>query len=207
MDDWLEVGTIVAPQGLKGELRVHPNSDFPERFEEPGRRWLRSPDGIGVKEVELLGGRYIPGKNLYVVQLMGVEDRNGAEELRGYKLLVPKSDRPQLTEDEYHVSDLLDLEVYNQLTGEKIGIISDIFWAGNDLLEVKLERQTFKENIEETALSELSQDEKKRKNKPKQARATTVLIPFVKEIVPVVDIEGGRMEITPPPGLLEVNES
>jgi 16S rRNA processing protein RimM len=207
MDDWLEVGTIVAPQGLKGELRVHPNSDFPERFEEPGRRWLRSPDGIGVKEVELLGGRYIPGKNLYVVQLMGVEDRNSAEELRGYKLLVPKSDRPQLTEDEYHVSDLLDLEVYNQLTGEKIGIISDIFWAGNDLLEVKLERQTFKENIEETALSELSQDEKKRKNKPKQARATTVLIPFVKEIVPVVDIEGGRMEITPPPGLLEVNES
>jgi 16S rRNA processing protein RimM len=138
---------------------------------------------------------------------MGVEDRNSAEELRGYKLLVPKSDRPQLTEDEYHVSDLLDLEVYNQLTGEKIGIISDIFWAGNDLLEVKLERQTFKENIEETALSELSQDEKKRKNKPKQARATTVLIPFVKEIVPVVDIEGGRMEITPPPGLLEVNES
>jgi 16S rRNA processing protein RimM len=207
MNDWLEVGTIVAPQGLKGELRVHPNSDFPERFEEPGRRWLRSPDGIGVKEVELLGGSYIPGKNLYVVQLMGVEDRNSAEELRGYKLLVPKSDRPQLTEDEYHVSDLLDLEVYNQLTGEKIGIISDIFWAGNDLLEVKLERQTFKENIEETALSELSQDEKKRKNKPKQARATTVLIPFVKEIVPVVDIEGGRMEITPPPGLLEVNES
>jgi 16S rRNA processing protein RimM len=32
-DAWLEIGTIVAPQGLKGELRVYPNSDFPERFE------------------------------------------------------------------------------------------------------------------------------------------------------------------------------
>ncbi|MCJ8279194.1 MAG: ribosome maturation factor RimM, partial [Rivularia sp. ALOHA_DT_140] len=33
----------------------------------------------------------------------------------------------------------------------------------------------------------------------------TVLIPFVKEIVPVVDLEAGRIEITPPDGLLELN--
>ena len=39
------VGKIVGVQGLQGELRVNPASDFPERFTEPGPRWLRSRKG------------------------------------------------------------------------------------------------------------------------------------------------------------------
>ena len=35
--DWIEVGRIVAPQGLKGEVRVYPSSDFPERFFGTGK--------------------------------------------------------------------------------------------------------------------------------------------------------------------------
>jgi 16S rRNA processing protein RimM len=206
MSDWLEVGVIVAPQGLKGELRVNPSSDFPERFQEPGQRWLQSPDRVEIKEVELLGGRYVPGKNLYVVRLAGIEDINRAEELRGYKLLVRSCDRPQLAEDEYHVSDLIDLEVYNQFNGEKIGIISDVLWAGNDLLEVKLDNQPLEEQSQDI-LPESNKSPKKQKSKPKKQKSTTVLIPFVKEIVPVVDLEKRRIEITPPVGLLEVNSS
>jgi 16S rRNA processing protein RimM len=198
MEDWLKVGTIVSPQGLKGELKVTANSDFPERFEKPGQRWLQSPDGTQIKEVELIKGRSIPGKNLYVVQLAGIEDRSQAEELRGYKLLVRRSDRPQLAQDEYHVSDLIDLEVYNQLSGEKIGIVSDIFWGGNDLLEVKLDKQLLNES-ESLASQQNDSDEKQ--------KSATVLIPFVKEIVPIVDIERRRIEIAPPPGLLEVNNA
>ena len=39
-DDWLPVGKVVGAQGLKGELRINPASEFPERFTEPGTRWL-----------------------------------------------------------------------------------------------------------------------------------------------------------------------
>ena len=203
LDDWLEIGTIVAPQGLQGELRVSASSDFPERFEQPGQRWLQSPQGK-VQAVELLSGRYVPGKNMYVVQLAGVEDRAEADELRRYKLLVAKSDRPQLTEDEYLVSDLVDLEVYNQLTGETIGVVIDVYWAGHDLLEVKLHQQPAFIPPSEPVQHPSS---RKRASKPKQQKPVTVLIPFVNEIVPVVDLEGKRLEITPPPGLLEVNQS
>jgi ribosomal 30S subunit maturation factor RimM len=49
-----------------------------------------------------------------------------------------QSDRPVLGEDEYHVLDLIGLEVFNQLTGENIGTVVDIIPAGNDLLEVQL---------------------------------------------------------------------
>ncbi|NES82384.1 MAG: ribosome maturation factor RimM [Moorea sp. SIO2B7] len=207
MEEWLEIGKIVAPQGLKGELRVNASSDFPQRFEDPGQRWLQLKEITKPQPIELLGGYQIPGKNVYVVQLEGVEDRNQAEGLRGCKLLVKTSDRPELFDDEYHVSDLIDLEVYNQLTAENIGIVIDVFWAGHDLLEVKLHKQPVIESAPKPEPSKITRISKKRKKNSKKPKPVTVFIPFVKEIVPVVDIEANRLEIKPPPGLLEVNQN
>ena len=187
-EEWLEIGKIVSPQGLDGEVRVYPNSDFPERFVEPGRRWLLCPGGEP-QPIELLGGRYIEGKGLYVIEIAGVEDRNSAEDLRGCLLMVPESDRPILAEDEYHVLDLIGLEVFMQVSGESVGTVVDVIAAGNDLLQVKLHP--------------LSVDGKEDMTKDKGQK--TVLIPFVKAIAPVVDLSAKRIEITPPPGLLEIN--
>jgi len=195
INDFIEIGAIVASQGLKGEVRVYPSSDFPERFEEPGLRWLQYPNSHNIQPIQLLQGRPLPGKNLYVLRLEGIENQEQAESLRGCKLLVEKRDRPQLEEDEYHVSDLVNLEVYSQATGELIGVVSDLFWAGNDLLEVTLHQPL--PPLEDT--SKYKKKEKKPVNK--------VYIPFVKEIVPIVNLEAKRIEITPPPGLLEVNQS
>ncbi len=206
-DDWLEIGTIVAPQGLKGELRVYPNSDFPERFEQPGQRWLQRPGETEPQPIELLGGRFIPGKGIYAVRLAGVETRQQAEALRDSRLLVPESDRPKLGEDEYHVIDLIDLEVFNQLTGELIGVVVDVIPAGNDLLEVKLHKQP-EPAPEKPELPPPNRISKIRKPKRQtQQKPATVLIPFVKAIAPVVDLQSGRIEITPPAGLLEVNNN
>lgn len=188
-EEWLEIGKIVSPQGLDGEVRVYPNSDFPERFVEPGRRWLLCPGGKEPQAIELLGGRYIEGKGLYVIEIAGVEDRNSAEDLRGCLLMVPERDRPILGEDEYHVLDLIGLEVFMQESGESVGTVVDVIAAGNDLLQVKLHP--------------LSVDGKEDMTKDKGQK--TVLIPFVKAIAPVVDLSAKRIEITPPPGLLEIN--
>jgi 16S rRNA processing protein RimM len=206
-DDWLEIGRIVAPQGLKGELRVYPNSDFPERFEEPGERFLKKPSETEPQPVKLLRGYYVPGKGLYIVQLAGVENRDQAEALRDCLLMVPASDRPTLQEDEYHVMDLLDSEVFNQLTGDVIGVVTNVIPAGNDLLEVQLYQQpeptpTKPEPPQPTRKSKIRKPKRKTASKP-----ATVLIPFVKAITPVVDLQQKRIEITPPPGLLEVNEN
>jgi 16S rRNA processing protein RimM len=188
-DDWLEIGKIVAPQGLSGELRVYPVSDFSERFEVPGKRWLLRPGETEPQPMELLTGRYVSNKNLYVLKLAGVENCDQAEALRGCTLLVPASDRPQLGEDEYHVLDLIGLEVFMQASGELVGTVVDIIPAGNDLLEVKLHPSFTPDK------GQITNDKKQK----------TVLIPFVQAIAPVVDLTSGRIEITPPPGLLEVN--
>ncbi|YAI82127.1 MAG: ribosome maturation factor RimM [cyanobacterium endosymbiont of Rhopalodia sterrenbergii] len=206
MDDWIEIGTIVSPQGLQGELKVISNSDFSERFEEPGKRWLQSPQGLYPQEVELIRGRYVPGKNLYVIKLAQVEDRIQAEVLRNYKLVVPRNDRPKIEEEEYYVSDLINLEVYHQKTGELIGNVIDILWAGHDLLEVKLYQKNVQKEPEISEYPPKIISCRKQKNKTKKTRPATILIPFVYEIVPVVDLENQRIEIDPPVGLLELNQ-
>ncbi len=190
MDEWLEIGKIVAPQGLNGEIRVYPATDFPERFEVPGTRWLLRPGEKIPVSVELLTGRYLASKKLYVIRLEGIENRQQVEELRGSKLMVPASDRPTLGEDEYHVLDLIGVQVYLQETGDLVGTVVDVMTTGHDLLEVEAPQE------------EEVQQGRKQKSKSKK----NILIPFVKAIAPVVDLSARRIEITPPPGLLEVNK-
>jgi 16S rRNA processing protein RimM len=93
---------------------------------------------------------------------------------------VPECDRPQLEPGEFHILDLVGLAVWHQVTAQPIGHVVSIIPAGNDLLEVEL------------AGGEPGTQAKK------------VLIPFVDQIVPIVDLVQGRIEILPPPGLLEL---
>lgn len=195
-DEWVEIGKIIGVQGLNGEVRVYPSTDFPERFEEPGQRWLKYPNQSTPQPVELVHGRLIENKGIFIVQLAGVTDRNQAEALRGCVMLVPEGDRPHLEEDEYYIQDLIGLVAIDQRTGEEIGTVVEILTAGHDILAVK-PRVT---SVEIPAdISETPETPAKRKSKP------NILIPFVKEIVPIVDMTAGRVEINPPPGLLEVN--
>lgn len=167
----LEIGKIVTAHGLKGEVRVYPNSDFPERFEVPGMRWMLRPGATEAEPIELISGYLLGGKGLYVLQLAGITDRTQAEALHGCKLLVPASERPALEAGEFHVADLIGLTVFDQATQALVGIVTNVLPAGQDLLEVTREQGK-------------------------------VLIPFVEPIVPIVDLEQGRIEITPPPGLI-----
>jgi len=185
-EDLLVVGKVVAAQGLRGELRILPLSDFPERFTSPGPRWLRRRPAL-VQTVELTAGRPLPGKELFVCRLQGIDDRSAAEALVGHELLVAASDRPPLQPGEFHLLDLVGLEVRllgpdaESLTAAAIGTVSDLVHAGNDLLEVQLRA------------AEGSSDSGRR-----------ILIPFVEAIVPEVRLDEGWVGITPPPGLLEL---
>jgi len=176
---YMQVGKIVAAQGLKGEVRIYPESDFPERFLTPGKRWLLLPGAAEPQPIELLQGRYLDGKGLYVVQFAGVGSREQSEALRGAAILVLDTDLPELDEDEYRVQDLIGLPVYDQASQTLIGTVKRVLPAGNDLLEIERVTATDPKN-------------------------SLVLVPFVKPIVPVVDLKQRRIEITPPPGLFDL---
>ena len=179
-EELLVVGRIVAAQGLQGELRVNPLSDFPERFTRPGRRWLSQRQGPA-EAVQLLSGRQLPGKELFVIRLEGVANRDAAEALVGRELLVPSSDRPRLKPGEFHLLDLVGLEVRllepGGAAGALVGTVRDLLHAGNDLLEVE------------------------------RPEGAPLLIPFVDAIVPHVALAEGWIGITPPPGLLDLGDA
>lgn len=134
-DQWLPIGKVVGAQGLRGELRVNPASDFPERFTKPGPRWLQA-QGKSPRKVSLTTGRQLPGKSLFIVRFEGIDNREAALALVGQKLLVNSADRPELQDGEFHLLDLVGLEAHLENSGEMIGLVSDLISGGNDLLEV-----------------------------------------------------------------------
>ena len=172
-DEFLVVGQVVAAQGLKGEVRILPASDFPQRFTEPGSRWLRRR-GHNEQEVQLLNGRQLPGKELFVVRFEGINDRTAAESLVHQEFLVAADDIPELEDGEFHVRDLQGLSVRLETESDPIGVVVDLHHGGNDLLEIELK------------------DDGRR-----------CLVPFVDAIVPQVELEEGWLLITPPKGLLD----
>ena len=173
-EKWLAVGTVVGAQGLRGELRVNPASDFPERFTKPGHRWLQRK-GTAPQEMMLTSGRQLPGRSLFVVRFKGIENRSAAEALVGQTLLVSSNDRPELEEGEFHLLDLVGLEArLNANDNAVVGTVSDLISGGNDLLEIT------------------------------RPDGRKLLIPFVEQIVPEVHQTEGWLLIAPPPGLLDL---
>ena len=172
-DKWMSIGEIVAPQGLRGDIRIKPCSEFPERFTKPGKRWIQQANELPT-EIKLKKGKLIPGKSIYVLSIEGVSNRSSAEKIIGWKLVIPVNNRPELGKDEYHYFDLIGLEARRGPQKTLIGHVTDLLYGGNDLLEIEL------------------------------VEGKKVLVPFVKEIVPEIEIKEKWLLINPPPGLLEL---
>tara|TARA_Y100001968_G_scaffold2359_1_gene1996 strand:+ start:1186 stop:1725 length:540 start_codon:yes stop_codon:yes gene_type:complete len=176
MKDWLVVGKITSPHGIKGKLHVKSLSDFAERFTKPGTRWLQKEEEEPIK-FELTSGFQKPGKEIFIISFEGINTRDEAEKLTKQKILVKKNDIPELKDGEFHINELLNLKVKLCIKSEMqiIGEVCDLINENNNLLEVHLFE--------------------KDKN---------ILVPFVKEIVTKIDKNNNYIVINPPKGLLDL---
>ena len=173
---WLTVGLITSCHGIKGQVKVKSLSDFEERFLKPGMRWLQKDDETPSK-IKLLSGFKQPGKETFIVKLQGINTRNHAEQLKKFKILVKTDKLPKLRKEEFHLLELINLEV-KIIENDKLKTIGKV---------INLENE--KNNL---LIIQLFKNQK------------TVLIPFVQEIVPLVDIKNNFLIINPPNGLLEL---
>ena len=175
-NEMMIVGLITSCHGINGKVKVKSLSDFEERFLKPGMRWLQKENETPSK-IELLTGFKQPGKATFIVKFKGINTRNQAEQLKKSKILVKTNTLPKLKKEEFHLLELINLEVKNLENNElkTIGKVINLENERNNLLVI-----------------ELLKNQKK------------VLIPFVKEIVPLVDIKNNFLIIKPPNGLLEL---
>ncbi len=174
--EWLTVGLITSCHGINGQVKVKSLSDFEERFLKPGIRWLQQ-ESEPPSKIELESGFKQPGKEIFIVKFQGINTRNRAEQLKKFKILVKAETLPKLKKEEFHLLELVNLEVKTFEDDElkKIGKVINLENEKNNLLVI-----------------ELFQNQKK------------VLVPFVKEIVPLIDIKNNFLIINPPNGLLEL---
>ena len=175
-EDWLVIGVITSSHGVAGKLNIKSLSDFNERFTKPGTRWIQKYNEEPIP-FKLTSGFQKPGKDSFIISLEGIKNRNEADNLKQYKLLVKANDMPKLKDNEFHLNQLLNLDVKLLVESEikVIGKVVDLITENNNLIVIRLNQN----------------------NKD-------VLIPFVKEIVTKVDRKNKYLFINPPKGLLDL---
>ncbi|KMZ72037.1 hypothetical protein ZOSMA_16G00010 [Zostera marina] len=193
-EGFIEVGYICNVHGLSGELNVFPSTDFPQlRFCQPGKRWIRSRV-MGkqvIQEVEFLGGRSHSGRKIWIVTIAGIDTVEKAKQMVGSTILVKQKDRPTLEDGDFYTPDLVGMRVVLKEDDSTVGTVISIVNNGScDLLEV------MPGSSEENPSITISEFE---------TSGSFILIPFVKEIVPDIDMNKRVIQITPPKGLLELN--
>jgi 16S rRNA processing protein RimM len=130
----ITIGKAVKPFGVKGEMKIEPMTDFPERFKDLRRVYLVSPQGAELV-CEIRSVRYAGGAPLLVFS--GYESPEKAKALNGWLVKVPEEEAVPLPEGVYYWFELIGMEVVTE-SGEALGAIVDIFETGsNDVYVLK----------------------------------------------------------------------
>jgi 16S rRNA processing protein RimM len=115
-------------------------------------------------------------RNQVIARIDGVDDRDAAEALKGRHLCVSRDAFPEPGEEEFYHVDLVGLPV-DHVDGDRLGVVHAVNdFGAGDVLEI------------------VSQ------------AGDVVMVPFTRAAVPVVDMDGGRVVVDPPPGLLDPAE-
>ena len=208
-ENWVWLARIRRPQGRKGEVFAEILTDFPEKFAERRQLWLLSasvrasvgapasvsvratsgahgPSHLGTGEPKPIDSQARPieltnhwlHKGGIVLHFAGVDSISAAEELKGMLVAVPQTDRAPLAADETYIGDLIGCVLVDVAGAEAVtvGEIENVDRAGGAAPLLVV----------------------------RGARGE-VLIPFAKSYLRRIDLEGKRVEMALPEGLVDLN--
>jgi 16S rRNA processing protein RimM len=183
-DDAVEVGRIVDAWGVKGWIKVQPFASDPQALFSSRRWFLRPAEGqraprpataAATPELLKVTSARQHG-DVVVAQVQGVDDRSGAEALRGARVFVGRSSFPTAGADEFYWVDLIGLEVVNR-QDERLGRVVGLLDTGpHSVMRVLPEGVAAGQGGEE-------------------ADAAERLIPFVAAYVDEVSLEQRRIRV------------
>lgn len=132
LEQFFHIGTVTSPHGVRGDVKVYPTTDEPDRFLDLKDVILRTNGREEIREISHV--RFL--KSLVVLHLNGIEDRTSAELYRNWELFVSRENAIPLEEGEYYVADLIGIKVYTEK--EHLGILKDVLQTGaNDVYVVE----------------------------------------------------------------------
>lgn len=136
-DDLVVMGRVVAPYGVLGWVKIHPDTEYIDSLFDYETWWLGKENIWQPYQIEAAKVH----NDVLVVKLKNVNDRDAAFTLKGKQVSVPRSELPETEENEYYWSDLIGLDVKNQQDID-FGKITDVFETGaHDVVVVKGDKE------------------------------------------------------------------
>lgn len=187
---WTWLARLRRPQGRKGEIFAEILTDFPEKFADRRELWLLNegasaspPSQAGSPRAVTLANHWLH-KGGIVLHFAGVDSISAAEELAGLIAAVPRSQRVSLAEDEAYISDLVGCSVVDMAGGASvlIGVIEDVDRSAGEVPLLVVRGAGGKSSPE-------------------------ILIPFAKSYLRKIDLEGQRVEMELPVGLVDLDDA
>lgn len=166
-DALIEIARVTKPHGIRGAVVLHCSADHSSSLDGVDEMILEFDNGKSqtMSVVSVSGDR-----NIARVAFKGVSSRNDAELLRGARVLVKRDALEALDDDEFFHADLQGLRVVRESDGKEVGVVRSVrSLPANDVLEV--------EWLETAGVK----------------GAKDLLVPFIQEAVPTVDIDTGHV--------------
>lgn len=145
--DFVCVGKIIKPQGIKGEVKILPSIDIPAIFNGKHQLYIERKLSLFKSSTYRLGYAYVLFEE--------ISDRNLAEKYRNKLVYITKEEFESLTEDDFLIEDLVGSLIYDE-NNEYVGQIMDVTDYGFDdiiiikenehFYEVPFKKEIFKKN-------------------------------------------------------------
>ncbi len=133
MLEYLSVGYVLKPQGIRGEVKVEPLTDYIGRFDELSTLYVKIGDQY--RPLRIIARKY-RGNHVYL-QLEGCHNRDQAESLRGQYLWIPRDKARDLPKDTFFIADIIGCAVYTT-EGKLLGHVDRVIHTGsNDVYVTK----------------------------------------------------------------------
>jgi len=185
MQPFLEIGKIINTYGIKGELKVIPLTDSPQRYYD--LEWAFVGDDNVLEKYNIEKVRIL--KDLVIVKFKELNDINQAEKMKGQFIKVNRENAVKLPENTFFICDLINCEVLNYIDEKKLGTLKDIIQTGsNDVYIVQEESSEGSQGSQGSQGSEGFRE---------------ILIPALKSVVKKVSVEEKKMWVSLPKGLVD----
>ena len=133
MEDLLKVGVITTTHGVRGEVKVYPTTDEPERFLD--LEYVLLDTGKELRRLDIKNVRFF--KKLVILKFDGIDNINDIEKYKRCSLYVTREHAVALEEDEYFIADMIGMEVCTE-DGNIFGTLKDVIETGaNDVYVIE----------------------------------------------------------------------
>ena len=138
MEEWIVVGNVYRKHGIRGEVKVYPLTDSPQRFLDLHEVMIQDREG---KRVPARIDRVRFQKDRLILHFEGIDTLEDAEPLIKTQIVIRRSEAVALPEGKYYYADIIGLSVYTDQE-KYLGTIEDIIETGsNDVYVVRLEKR------------------------------------------------------------------